>query len=285
MTDLDGTAAALHLFSPEVADAPHEAYRQLREQCPVAKGDLGGHHVVLHLAVRGRALGAAAPGGVHARQSGLDLGEQPLLPARGRPARPHRLPAHPQPAVRAPRDREAGARHPRSGSASCSTASPTAASCDFHEEFADAAAVEHLPGAHGPARPRTCPKFLQWRDNTIRPDVAPGDIEGAARIRTGDRPRHLRLLPRAHRRAPGRARTTRCCRRSSTPPSTAVRSTRPSCSASATCSCSAGSTPSPPPSTAWSSTSPPTRSSGSGWSRTRAASRPPSRSCCAGSPR
>ena len=48
MTDVDdGTAAALHLFSPEVARAPHAAYRQLREQCPVAKADLGGHDVVL----------------------------------------------------------------------------------------------------------------------------------------------------------------------------------------------------------------------------------------------
>jgi cytochrome P450 len=27
------------------------------------------------------------------------------------------------------------------------------------------------------------PQFLQWRDNTIRPDVEPGDLEGAQRIR------------------------------------------------------------------------------------------------------
>jgi cytochrome P450 len=31
--------------------------------------------------------------------------------------------------------------------------------------------------------PEDLPMFFQWRDNTIRPDVEPGDMEGAARIR------------------------------------------------------------------------------------------------------
>ena len=283
MTDLDGTAAALHLFSPEVADAPHEAYRNLREQCPVAKGDLGGHDVVLHLAVRGRALGAAPPGGVH-------VGQRPrprraaAAAARGRPAGPHRLPAHPQPAVRAPGDREAGARRAEAGRRAARRLrrprrrATSTRSSPRRCRRASSWTLMGLPD-------EDLPKFLQWRDNTIRPDVEPGDNEGAARIRAGDRPRDLRLLPRAHRRAPRASPTTRCCRRSSTPPSTAGPSTRPSCSASATSSCSVGSTPSPPPSTAWSSTSPPTPSSGSGSSTTRAASPPPSRSCCAGSRR
>ena len=30
-TELDGTAAALRLFSPAVADDPHDAYRALRD--------------------------------------------------------------------------------------------------------------------------------------------------------------------------------------------------------------------------------------------------------------
>ena len=43
MTELDGTRAALHLFSPEVAADPHPAYTQLRNECPVARGELGEH--------------------------------------------------------------------------------------------------------------------------------------------------------------------------------------------------------------------------------------------------
>jgi cytochrome P450 len=55
-------------------------------------------------------------------------------------------------------------------------------SCDFHEEFATplpSAIFLRLMGL-----PQSdLPTFLQWRDNIIRPDVAPGDFEGAARIR------------------------------------------------------------------------------------------------------
>jgi len=55
MTDLDGTTSALHLFSPEVAADPHSAYTQLRNECPVARGE---HSVVLLSRYR-RLLGAA----------------------------------------------------------------------------------------------------------------------------------------------------------------------------------------------------------------------------------
>jgi cytochrome P450 len=55
-------------------------------------------------------------------------------------------------------------------------------SCDFHEEFATP-----LPSTiflRLMALPQSdLPTFLEWRDNVIRPDVAPGDFEGATRIR------------------------------------------------------------------------------------------------------
>jgi cytochrome P450 len=54
--------------------------------------------------------------------------------------------------------------------------------CDFHDEFATPLpsgiflALAGLPLSD-------LPTFLRWRDNTIRPDVEPGDLEGAAAIR------------------------------------------------------------------------------------------------------
>jgi cytochrome P450 len=55
-------------------------------------------------------------------------------------------------------------------------------SCDFHEEFATP-----LPSAiflRLMALPQSdLPTFLQWRDNVVRPEVAPGDFKGAAKIR------------------------------------------------------------------------------------------------------
>jgi cytochrome P450 len=54
--------------------------------------------------------------------------------------------------------------------------------CDFHEEFATPLpsgiflALAGLPMSD-------LPTFLRWRDNTIRPDIEPGDFEGAAAIR------------------------------------------------------------------------------------------------------
>ena len=171
MTDLDdGTAAALHLFSQEVADDPHAAYRQLREQCPVAKGDLGGHDGGAALAVRGRALGAAAPRGVHVAER-PEPRRAAAAPARGRPAGPHRLPAHPQPAVRAARDREARTRRPRARSASCSTASPTAGRATSTRS-SPRRCRRASSSRSWACRTPTCPMFFQWRDNTIRPDVA-----------------------------------------------------------------------------------------------------------------
>jgi cytochrome P450 len=55
-------------------------------------------------------------------------------------------------------------------------------SCDLHGEYADLLpsgvflTLMGLPQEH-------LSRFLRWRDDTIRPDVEPGDVEGAQRIR------------------------------------------------------------------------------------------------------
>ena len=142
----------LHLFSPEVADDPHATYRQLREQCPVAKGDLGGHDVVL-LSRYEDVLWALRHPEAFTSASGPQPRRAAAAAARGRPAGPHRLPPHPQPAVRAPRDREAGARRPRAGRrAARRLRRPRLVR--LPRGVRHAAAVEHLPHADGPARRR-----------------------------------------------------------------------------------------------------------------------------------
>ena len=55
-------------------------------------------------------------------------------------------------------------------------------SCDFHEEFATPLPSTIFIMLMGLPHD-DLPIFLQWRDNTVRPDVKPGDFEGAQKIR------------------------------------------------------------------------------------------------------
>jgi cytochrome P450 len=180
MTDVDASEVALHLFSQEVADAPQPAYRQLREQCPVAKGDLGGHEVVL-LSRYEDVLFALRHPEAFTSASGLNLGEQPLLPLEVDPPvhTGYRRILNPQ---FVPREIEKLAPDVRTGVRELLDGFAERGSCDFHEEFATPLPSRiFLPLMGLPSS--DLPMFLQWRDNTIRPDVEPGDMEGAARIR------------------------------------------------------------------------------------------------------
>jgi cytochrome P450 len=53
---------------------------------------------------------------------------------------------------------------------------------DFHEDFATPLPSTIFLRLMGLSQ-SDLPTFLQWRDNIIRPDVEPGDFEGAARVR------------------------------------------------------------------------------------------------------
>ena len=55
-------------------------------------------------------------------------------------------------------------------------------SCDFHEEFATPLPSGIFLALMGLPR-SDLPLFLKWRDDSIRPDVEPGDFEGAKAIR------------------------------------------------------------------------------------------------------
>jgi cytochrome P450 len=179
MTDADASLA-LHLFSPEVADEPHGAYRQLRQECPVARGDFGGNDGVL-LSRYDDVLHALRHPETFTSQTGLGLGEQPLLPLEVDPPvhTAYRRVLNPQ---FVPREIEKLAPEVRRRVVGLLDGFADRGSCDFHEEFATPLPSGIFLTLMG-LPDEDLPQFLQWRDNTIRPDVAPGDLEGAARIR------------------------------------------------------------------------------------------------------
>lgn len=182
MAELDGARAAMTLFSPGVADDPHPTYAQLRSECPVARGDLGGHDVVLLSRYDDVLHALRHPETFSTAGGNLNLGEQPLLPLEVDPPvhTAYRRVLNPR---FVPREIEKLEPAVRETVGRLLDAVVERGSCDFHEEVATPLpsslflALMGLPEAD-------LPMFMQWRDNTIRPDVAPGDLEGAARIRT-----------------------------------------------------------------------------------------------------
>lgn len=181
MTDLDGTAATLHLFSPAVADDPHPAYGQLRRECPVAKGDLGGHSVVLLSRYDDVLWALRHPEAFTSAGGMLNLGEQPLLPLEVDPPQhtAYRRILNPQ---FVPREIEKLEPAIRGAVRELIDAFADRGHCDFHEELATPLPSSIFMALMGLPMD-DLPQFFEWRDNTIRPNVAPGDAEGADRIR------------------------------------------------------------------------------------------------------
>jgi cytochrome P450 len=181
MTELDGTTAALHLFSPAVADDPHPAYGQLRAECPVAKGDLGGHAVVLLSRYEDVLWALRHPEVFTSAGGNLNLGEQPLLPLEVDPPQhtAYRRVLNPQ---FVPREIEKLEPAIRAAVRDLLDAFADTGRCDFHAELSTPLPSNLFLALMGLPM-EDLPQFYEWRDNTIRPDVVPGDIEGAQRIR------------------------------------------------------------------------------------------------------
>jgi cytochrome P450 len=176
---------AMMLFTQEAANDPRPTYQRLREQCPVAStasfmGDgskswfLSGYDDVLwalrHPEVFSSSIGA------------VDIGqEQKLIPLQVDPpehAKYRRL-LDPQFSPARVAAIEADARLLVGQLVDKFAAR---GSCDFHEEFATPLPSTLFLRLMGMPQADLA-SFLQWRDNTIRPDVEPGDYEGAQRIR------------------------------------------------------------------------------------------------------
>jgi cytochrome P450 len=180
MTDLDLENVAMTLFSREVADDPQPMYGQLRQQCPVARSDLGGHHVVL-ISRYDDVLWALRHPEAFTSAGGLNLGEQPLLPLEVDPPEHtgYRRLLNPR---FVPREIERLEPAIRGVVVELMDAFVDRGACDFHEDLATPLPSSIFLALMGLPR-EDLPMFMRWRDNTIRPDVAPGDLEGAERIR------------------------------------------------------------------------------------------------------
>jgi cytochrome P450 len=181
MTDLDAHGAAMTLFSREVADDPHPTYDQLRQQCPVARSDLGGHRVVLLSRYEDVLWALRHPEAFTSAGGNLNLGEQPLLPLEVDPPQhtAYRRLLNPR---YVPREIERLEPAIRGVVVELLDAVVDQGRCDFHEDVATPLPSSIFLALMGLPR-EDLPRFMEWRDNTIRPDVAPGDLEGADRIR------------------------------------------------------------------------------------------------------
>jgi cytochrome P450 len=176
------TDPATLVFSQAGADAPHEAYRRLLDRCPVARSEFAGAPAV-YLSRYDDVLWALRHPEIFSSDvEALSIGqEQPLIPLQVDPpehTRYRRL-LNPEFVPRKIAELEADVRVLVNGIIDTFA---DRGHCDFHDEFATPLPstiflrLMGLPQAD-------LPMFLRWRDDIVRPDVAPNDFEGAERVR------------------------------------------------------------------------------------------------------
>lgn len=180
MTDVHD-AAADALFSPSTADDPHPTYERMRQECPVARTDMGGHGVVLVSRYDDVLWAMRHPDAFTSAGGGLGLGEQPLLPLEVDPPLHTRYRRLLNPRF-VPREIDKLEPEIRRVVRELIDAFAGRGSCDFHEELATPLPSTIFLALMGLPRD-DLPLFLRWRDDTIRPDVEYGDLEAAAAIR------------------------------------------------------------------------------------------------------
>jgi cytochrome P450 len=173
--------AADSLFSASVADDPHPAYSRIRQECPVARTQMGDRAVVIVSRYEDVCWALRHPEYFTSAGGSLELGEQPLIPLEFDPPQhtKYRRLLSPQFVPREIQQLEPEVRRivrglidnvaPRGG-------------CDFHEEIATPLPSGIFMALMG-LPPDDLALFLRWRDDSIRPAVEPGDFEGAQRIR------------------------------------------------------------------------------------------------------
>ena len=169
------------LFTPSAAADPHPHYARLRDECPVARSDMGALGVVL--ISRYDDVNDALRHPEHFTSAGgqLGLGEQPLIPLEVDPPEhtKYRRLLNPSFVPREISKLEPEIRDAVTGLIDGFAARGT---CDFHEELATPLPSAIFLALMGLPM-EDLPQFLQWRDMAIRPDVPREDLEGAARIR------------------------------------------------------------------------------------------------------
>ena len=181
MGDATDLEPGLLLFSPDGADRPLDAYRALRTHRPVHRGEFAGRPSV-YVSTFADVMWALRHPEVFSSAEALDISpDQPLIPLQVDPPEhtQYRRLLNPE---FVPREIAQLEPDVRSLVRSLLDGFADRGACDFHEEFATPLPSTVFLALMGLPQDDLA-TFLRWRDQTIRPDVAPGDLEGAARIR------------------------------------------------------------------------------------------------------
>ena len=169
------------LFSLETAKDPHPTYHELLETCPVARGHYGDHPSVVISRYSDVQWAFRHPEVFSSSGGTVGVGQQPLIPLEVDPPRHTAYRRFLNPRF-VPREIDKLEPDIRRLVLQLLDSIAEGEGCDFHEEFATPLpsgiflALMGLPT-------EDLPQFLQWRDDTIRPDVPPGDFEAAERVR------------------------------------------------------------------------------------------------------
>src|SRR5690348_3225828 len=172
------------LFSSECANDPLPAYRTIREGCPVARGEgmFEGTAAVYVTRYEDAVWALRHPEVFSSSFEAISIGqEQPLIPLQIDPpdhARYRRL-LDPE---FSPKNMAAIEPDARVLVNQIIDRFADADGCDFHEDFATPLPSTIFLRLMGLPQSDLA-AFLQWRDMTIRPDVEPGDWDGAQRVR------------------------------------------------------------------------------------------------------
>ncbi|MEX2255455.1 MAG: cytochrome P450 [Acidimicrobiia bacterium] len=177
----------LGLFTPEAANEPFPQYRKVREQCPVARlghGGISGHPTVYLSRYEDVAWALRHPEVFSSAPEAISIGqEQPLIPLQVDPpdhAKYRRL-LDPEFSPRKMAALDAEARAIVNGLIDTFEAR---GSCDFHDEFSTPLPSSIFLALMGLPQ-SDLPTFLEWRDNTVRPDTDDLVEAQAIRDRTG----------------------------------------------------------------------------------------------------
>src|SRR5947207_734711 len=169
------------LFVGDAATEPHDTYDTIRGTCPVARTEFLGRSTVYLSRYEDVCWAMRHPEYFTSEGEDMKIGEQPLIPLQVDPPRHTQYRRLLNPRF-VPRETEKLEPDVRTLVGELLDSFAERGHCDFHEDFATPLpsgiflALAGLPMSD-------LPTFLRWRDNTIRPDVEPGDLEGAAAIR------------------------------------------------------------------------------------------------------
>jgi cytochrome P450 len=169
------------VFSTEAANEPHAAYATLRNECPVHKGSFAGETAVYLSRYEDVRFALGHPD-IFSSADAVAVGnDRPLIPLQIDPPehRAYRRLLDPEFAPRRMAALEADVRHHVNALIDTFV---DRGSCDFHDELSTPLPSTIFLRLMGLPQ-EDLSIFLRWRDAIIRPDVAPGDFEGATAIR------------------------------------------------------------------------------------------------------